>query len=196
VLGLWTAEPGHLFSRLPLKSFDDLRNLKILSAGRLEGDFIEILGATAESMHPSDVYDAMSRHTIDAAVGGLVAINTFQTYRVASHVIPAPFGVVSFALLMHKPTWDSLPADLQEVINRHSGIKLAELGGQAYDAKVAEIDAKFRADPALTYVEPSAADMARLEAAVKPLAEAWMARTENGAETYAAVHEILAELRA
>lgn len=196
VLGLWTAEPGNLFLRLPVSGFADLKNLKIRCAGRLEGDFIEALGATAEAMHPSDVYDAMRRHTIDGAVGGLVAINTFQNYRVSTHVLTAPFGVVSFALLMHKRTWDELPADLQEIVNRHSGAKLAELGGQAYDVKVAEIDKKFRTQTSLVYIEPSERDMAQLQDAVKPLADAWIARTEGGAETYAAAKEILAELRA
>lgn len=196
MLGFWTAEPGNLFSRLPLRGFDDLKNLKIRSAGRLEGDFIESLGATSEAMHPSDVYDAMRRHTIDAAVGGLVAASTFQTYRVSTHVMTAPFGVVSFALLMNKQAWRRLPEDLRNVLTRHGGPRLAELGGRAYDARVAEIDAKLRANPALTYIEPSSDDLARLQTAVRPLVEAWIARTPNGAATYAAALDILAELRA
>jgi TRAP-type C4-dicarboxylate transport system substrate-binding protein len=195
VLGFWTAEPGTIFSRVPVKSFDDLRNLKIRSAGRLEGDFIESLGATSEAMHPADVYEALRRHTIDATVQGLVAVNTFQAYRVVSHVINAPFGVVSFALLANKKKWQSLPTDVQDLIMQHSGQRLSLLGGQSYDARVAEIDKKFRALPHLTYVEPSERDLDRLREAVKPLVDAWIARTENGAETYAAVQEILANLR-
>jgi TRAP-type C4-dicarboxylate transport system substrate-binding protein len=195
VLGLWTAEPGNLFTRVPVKSFADLKNLKIRSAGRLEGEFIARLGATAEAMHPADVYEAMRRHTIDGTVQGLVAVNTFQTYRVSTHIINAPFGVVSFALVMNKRAWRRLPAEVQEIVTRHSGMRLALLGGQAYDKRVAEIDAKFRTLPWLTYIEPSAQDIARLQEAVAPLVEAWIARTENGAETYAAAQEILAQLR-
>ncbi len=195
VLGMWTAEPGNLFMRLPVKSFDDLKNKKIRSAGRLEGEFISSLGATTEAMHPSDVYEALRRHTIDGTVQGLVAVNTFQAYRVSSHIINAPFGVVSFALLMNKRKWESLPSDIQEVITRNSGQRIALLGGQAYDKRVAEIDKKFRALPSLTYIEPSEHDIEQLQVAVKPLADAWIARTENGAETYAAAKDILAQLR-
>lgn len=195
VLGFWTAEPGNLFSRVPLNSFDDLKNLKVRSAGRLEGEFIASLGATAEAMHPSDVYEALRRQTIDATVQGLVAVNTFQTHRVSSHVINAPFGVVSFALIMNKATWNNLPVDLQEIVTRNSGLRIAQLGGQSYDLRVAEIDKKFRADPSLTYIEPSTQDIEQLQQAVKPLVDAWIARTENGAETYAAAQDILANLR-
>jgi TRAP-type C4-dicarboxylate transport system substrate-binding protein len=195
VLGFWTAEPGVVFSRVPVKGFDDLKNLKIRSAGRLEGDFIESLGATAESMHPTDVYEALRRHTIDATVQGLVAVNTFQAYRVSSHVINAPFGVVSFALLMNKRAWEKLPEDLQQIITINSGQRLSLLGGNSYDARVAEIDKKFRASGTLTYIEPSEHDIERLQHAVKPLVDAWIARTPRGAETYEAAKEILANLR-
>jgi len=195
VLGMWTAEPGNLFMRVPVKSFDDVKNLKIRSAGRLEGEFVATLGATPEAMHPSDVYEALRRNTIDGTVQGLVAVNTFQAYRVSTHVINAPFGVVSFAMLMNKRTWEKLPADLQEIITRNSGQRLALLGGNAYDKRVAEIDKKFRALPHLTYIEPSDHDIERLQEAVKPLVDAWVARTENGAQTYAAAKDILAQLR-
>ncbi|MSQ87327.1 MAG: TRAP transporter substrate-binding protein [Alphaproteobacteria bacterium] len=195
VLGMWTAEPGNLFMRLPVKNFDDLKNKKIRSAGRLEGEFVTTLGATTEAMHPSDVYEALRRHTIDGTVQGLVAVNTFQAYRVSTHVINAPFGVVSFAMLMNKRVWESLPIDLQEIVTRNSGQRIALLGGQAYDKRVQEIEKKFRALPSLTYIEPSAHDIEQLQVAVKPLVDAWIARTENGAETYAAALDILAQLR-
>jgi TRAP-type transport system periplasmic protein len=195
VLGFWTAEPGNLFMRKPIKDFSDLKNLKIRSSGRLEGEFVESLGATAEAMFPADVYEAMRRHTIDGTVQGLVAVYTFQTYRVTSHILNAPFGVVSFALVMNKRTWQSLPAHVQDVVTRHSGLSLSLLGGQAYDKRVAEIDKKFRAMPNLTYIEPSESDLEQLRVAVKPLVDAWIARTENGAETYAAAQDILAQLR-
>ena len=164
-------------------------------AGRLEGEFIATLGATSEAMHPADVYEALRRHTIDGTVQGLVAVNTFQAYRVSSHIINAPFGVVSFAMVMNKRSWENLPVEMQDILTRNSGQRLALLGGQAYDKRVAEIDKKFRALPTLTYIEPSAHDMEQLRVAVKPLADAWIARTENGAITYAAAQEILAQLR-
>ncbi|MCB2108211.1 MAG: TRAP transporter substrate-binding protein DctP, partial [Rhodobacteraceae bacterium] len=151
LLGLWSAEPGLLFMRVPITGFDDLKNLKIRSAGRLEGEFLESLGATAESMHPADVYEAMRRHTIHGSVQGLVAAQTFQGFRVTTHVFNISFGVVMFALMMHRPTWESLPAAVQAIFERHSGQALGILGGGSYDRRVEEIDARFRGLGSITY---------------------------------------------
>lgn len=195
LLGIWSAEPGALLTRVPVAGFADLKNLKIRSSGRLEGEFIESLGATAEAMFPADVYEAMRRHTIHGTVQGLVAVQTFQTYRVSTHLINAPFGVVLFALMMNKRRWESLPDDLKEIFERQSGQRLALLGGGAYDQRVAEIDARLRAEGRIVFIEPSSQDMDQLRAAVKPLVERWIARTPGGQATYDAVQEIVAQLR-
>ncbi|MDX2143368.1 MAG: TRAP transporter substrate-binding protein [Rhodospirillaceae bacterium] len=195
LLGLWTAEPGQLFTRVPFKTFADIKNLKIRSSGRLEGEFIQSLGASAEAMFPADVYEAMRRETIDGTVQGLVAAQTFQTYRVSTHVSTAPFGVVLFLMIMNRKTWDKLPADIQDIITLNSGQRMALLGGTAYDKRVKEIDAKYRANPALTYVEATPEDLEQLRAATKPLVEAWIARTANGAAVHEAALDILKQLR-
>ena len=194
-LGLWSAEPGHLFTRVPVNDFSELKNLKIRSAGRLEGEFIEHLGATAESMFPADVYEGMRRHTIHGSVMGWVSLQTFQVWRVSTHVHTAPFGVVLFLFMMNRKAWDGVPADLQDVLTQSSGQRLALLGGAAYDQRVREIEQKHRTDKTLTFVETSSADLENLSASTKPLLDAWIARTPRGQQTYDTVLETLAQLR-
>lgn len=195
LLGIWSAEPGLLFTRVPISSFDDLKNLKIRSAGRLEGEFIESLGATAEAMHPADVYEGMRRHTIHGSVQGWVSLQTFQVWRVSTHVHTAPFGAVLFAFMMNRKAWDSVPEDLKGILEQASGQRLALLGGMAYDKRVIEIEGKHRADKTLTFIESSDADMERLRASTKPLIDAWVERTPRGAEAYQMVVDTLTQLR-
>jgi TRAP-type C4-dicarboxylate transport system substrate-binding protein len=195
LLGIWSAEPGLLFTRVPMTGFDDIKTLKIRSAGRLEGEFIESLGATAESMHPADVYEGMRRHTIHGSVQGWVSLQTFQVWRVSTHVHTAPFGAVLFALMMHKGAWDRLPDDLQEVFHQTGGMRLALLGGDAYDQRVVEIERKHRDEKTLTFVESTEADLERLRSSTKPLIDAWIARTPRGAEAYQSVQDTLTQLR-
>ncbi len=195
LLGIWSAEPGLLFTRVPMTDFADVRNLKIRSAGRLEGEFIESLGATAEAMHPADVYEGMRRHTIHGSVQGWVSLQTFQVWRVATHVHTAPFGAVMFALMMNRRAWDGLPDDLKAVLEQTCGQRLALLGGQAYDARVIEIEKKHRDDRTLVFVEAGADDMERLRASTKPLIDAWIARTARGQQAYDLVMDTLTQLR-
>lgn len=195
MLGIWSAEPGLLFTRVPIASFDDVKNLKIRSAGRLEGEFIESLGATAEAMHPADVYEGMRRHTIHGSVQGWVSLQTFQVWRVSTHVHTASFGAVLFAFMMNQKAWDAVPEDLQGVLTQASGQRLALLGGMAYDTRVVEIEEKHRADKTLTFIELTEADMERLRASTKPLIDAWIARTPRGAEAHQMVVDTIAQLR-
>lgn len=195
LLGIWSAEPGMLFTRVPIAGLNDVNGLKIRSAGRLEGEFIESLGATAEAMFPADVYEALRRHTIHGTVVGWVALQTFQIYRVVTHVHTAPFGVVSFALMMNRETWESLPKDLQDIMIRNSGMRLAQIGGNAYDQRIREFEGRHRAEGKIKFVEASPGDMEQLRASVKPLIDAWIARTPRGRETYEAALDTLNQLR-
>ena len=72
LIGLWTAEPGNLYTRDPIRSYDDIKGMKIRAAGRLEGDFLKRLNAVPESMHPADAVEALRRGTIDGTIQGWV----------------------------------------------------------------------------------------------------------------------------
>ncbi len=195
LLGLWTAEPSNLFTRDPVKNYADIAKLKIRSVGRLEGDFLHRLNAVPEALHPADAVEALRRGTIDGAVQGWIAINTFQTYRETSYVITAPLGTVTFSVLMNKDAWNRVPPDLQTIINENSGTYIALLGGNAYDRLQAEISSRLKTEKHLIFVDADPAELEEMETYVKPIAETWAARTPLGAETYRAIQDILADLR-
>lgn len=195
LLGLWTAEPSNLFTRDGVTSYEDIQDLKIRSVGRLEGDFLKRLDAVAEALHPADAVEALRRGTIDGAIQGWIAINTFQTYRETDYVITAPLGTVTFGLMMNKDKWEALPKDLQRVIDENSGPIIAMLGGTAYDSKQTEISARLKAEGHLTFIEADPDKVMEMQSYVKPISDAWAKRTPRGAETLRAIEEILADLR-
>ncbi len=195
LLGMWTAEPSNLFTRGDVRSYEDINGLKIRSAGRLEGDFLTRLGAVPESLHPADAVEALRRGTIDGAVQGWIAINTFQTYRETDYVITAPLGAVTFSLLMNKAKWDSLPPDLQQIIDANSGDVIALIGGRSYDAMQREISARLKAEGHLQFIEADPDKVDEMQTYVQPIADAWAERTPGGLETLEAIKDILADLR-
>lgn len=195
LLGLWTAEPSNLFTRDGVTSYEDIKGLKIRSVGRLEGDFLSRLGAVAEALHPADAVEALRRGTIDGAIQGWIAINTFQTYRETDYVITAPLGAVTFSLMMNKETWDAIPPDLQRLIDKNSGPVIALLGGNAYDSEQTKIAARLKAEGHLKFIEADPEKVAEMQTYVKPISDAWAERTLRGAETLQAIDEIIADLR-
>ena len=91
--------------------------------------------------------------------------------------------------------WDGLPDDLKAVLEQTCGQRLALLGGQAYDARVIEIEKKHRDDRTLVFVDAGAEDIERLRASTKPLIDAWIARTARGQKAYDIVMDTLTKLR-
>lgn len=195
LIGLWTAEPGNLYTRKPIKNYEDITGLKIRAAGRLEGDFVKRLNAVPESMHPADAVEALRRGTIDGTIQGWVSVNTFQTYRHTGYVITSPLSAVSFGIVMNKDAWDALPPDLQAILANAGGQKMAVMGGQSYDTRVIELAKRLPEEGYLQPVAPDPEEFARLQALMQPVADAWMERTDGGRETFEAAQEILAELR-
>lgn len=195
LLGLWTAEPSNLFTRDGVTSYEDIKDLKIRSVGRLEGDFLDRLGAVAEALHPADAVEALRRGTIDGAIQGWIAINTFQTYRETDYVITAPLGAVTFSIMMNRDKWDTIPDDLQRIMNENSGPVIAMLGGQAYDIKQREISARLKAEGHLTFIEADPEKVQEMQGYVKPISDAWAERTLRGAQTLDAIDDILKDLR-
>lgn len=195
LLGLWTAEPSNLYSREPIEKYSDIATLKIRSVGRLEGDFLNRLNAVPEALHPADAVEALRRGTIDGAIQGWIAINTFQTYRETSHVITAPLGTVTFGIMMNKEKWEQVPDDLKTIIDENSGEVIALLGGRAYDKRQAEISKRLLDEKHLIFIDADPDELEEMQTYVKPIVETWSDRTPNGAETYRAIQEILADLR-
>ncbi len=195
LIGLWTAEPGNLYTTKPISSYDDIQGMKVRAAGRLEGDFVKRLNAVPESMHPADAVEALRRGTIDGTIQGWVSVNTFQTYQHTNYVITSPLSAVAFAIIMNKSAWEKLPPDLQQVLEEAGGLKIAVRGGQSYDLRVIEVAKRLKEEGHLIAVEPNPEEFARLRTYMQPVADAWMARTEGGEATFNAVQEILAELR-
>ena len=195
LLGLWTAEPSNLYARKPIQKYENINALKIRSAGRLEGDFLRQLNAVPEALHPADAVEALRRGTIDGAIQGWIAINTFQTYRETSHVITAPLGVVTFGLMMNKKAWEKIPKELQTIIDENSGLHIALIGGQAYDKRQTEISAKLKSDGHLIFIESDREELRKMQTFVQPIADTWAKRTKFGAETLESIDNILRQIR-
>jgi TRAP-type C4-dicarboxylate transport system substrate-binding protein len=101
----------------PVKSLDDLKGLKLRGTGRL-GDIVKALGANPIPIETPDLYDGMKRGVIEGALLPLETLKGFKTGELIKYVT-ASWRVGSaycFYVVMNKPKWDSLPADVKKVI--------------------------------------------------------------------------------
>ncbi len=104
-----------LISTKEVKTFDDIKGLTCrCTSSQLE--FYEAAGVAGVSMSASDVYEGLKLGTIDATVTGLEGMKRNKLAEVASYAVEIPMHVGEEAICMSRSFYDSLPEDLQDVI--------------------------------------------------------------------------------
>ncbi|MCK7615598.1 TRAP transporter substrate-binding protein [Roseibium sediminicola] len=199
VLGLWVHGPGLIHSKEPIDSLDDLNGVKLRAPTRVTNDMFKSLGATPVGMPVPAVPEALSKGVIDATVvpwevTGALKINEL----VSNHTDfgDDPLYTAAFVLAMNRATYDALPDDLKEVIDRNSGLELSAFAG-----KQMQLDDAGPRDAAVAaggnIIELSDEEIARWKEAAAPTREKWIVEMDekglDGSKLYERAMELIAE---
>ncbi|MGG2396616.1 TRAP transporter substrate-binding protein [Pseudomonas sp. SH1-B] len=122
-----------------IHSLADLTGLKLRASSRTAAKTIESLGATPVSMPPAQMTEAISKGVVDGALAAWEVVPATKLDEVTEyHSVPPQgqpaFGYTVLAMLMNPRKFNSLPADLQAIIERNSGAALSEHFATAWDA--------------------------------------------------------------
>jgi TRAP-type transport system periplasmic protein len=81
-------------------------------------EIIHTLGGAPSTMPVSDVYSALQRGTVQAAIGGIQGITGLKEYEVAKYLLDGNgvWGVGTTIYVMNGAAFNSLPPDLQQVV--------------------------------------------------------------------------------
>ncbi|MBQ9979450.1 MAG: TRAP transporter substrate-binding protein [Oscillospiraceae bacterium] len=116
VLNVYCMGPGAIATNSPIQNLDDLKGEQIRAIG-LSGAAMGALGASPVSVAMPETYEALMRGTCDGVLGGLGAMTTWNLIEVADCFTITPFlSVSSFIVMMNEAKWNSIPADLQAII--------------------------------------------------------------------------------
>ena len=116
VLGgyLWPGQ--YIVSRKPIRSPADLKGLKVRVYGAAAGDFVRAMGMEPVAIAFAEVYTALERGTVDAAITGSYPAYAIKLYEVAKHLVDVNHGPNSGVLVMSKRTWDKLTPELRQTL--------------------------------------------------------------------------------
>lgn len=126
------------FSDGTAASLEDLEGLKIRSPSRTGAWMLEELGAEPVGMPVPALPQALSKGTVDAGLVPFeVAIPLGLADLTTSSVEMAEggrFGTSTFLFAMNLDSYNSLPSDLQRIIDDHSGAAIAADIGEAWNS--------------------------------------------------------------
>jgi TRAP-type C4-dicarboxylate transport system substrate-binding protein len=192
-LGLYANMSVH--SKRSVTKLEDLKGQKIAVMSRTMGEVLERLGATPITMPPADIYSSAQRGTVDAVGIGWPGFPPFKLQEVVSHHVQTSLTGEGNYTLMLKSTYDKLPAKAKASIDKHGGMPFALLWAKAIQAMDDQGLAIVKAanQPIVTLAPD---EEARWKERAKPVVDAWVANTPDGAKVLAAYRAEIAKVRA
>src|ERR1700680_1794663 len=133
-VALFMNAPSSLISKTPIRHLADFKGKKMrVMASKFQTLPIERLGATPVAMTLGDVLPAIQQGAVDGAIGGIVIWTPMHFQDAAKYVTetgqPAVFAIAEVS----KSWYDSLPADLQKIIDNDAAAQQAAIGPLAIE---------------------------------------------------------------
>lgn len=109
--------PGILATHKPVRSLDDLQNMKIRGTG-LSAGIATALGATAIGMPQPETYDALQKGVVEGTLCPIETLKGWKQGEVIEYITDTKAIGYTTAMFvaMNRQTWDRLPKELQQVV--------------------------------------------------------------------------------
>jgi TRAP-type C4-dicarboxylate transport system substrate-binding protein len=118
-VGLFMNAPSSIVAKKAIRHLSDFENKKIrIFASQFQLQSFKKLGATPVAMTLGDVLPAIQQGTIDGAVGGIVIFTPMHFSDAAKYVTETGQPAVFVVAEVSKKWYESLPKDLQELVDR------------------------------------------------------------------------------
>lgn len=195
LIGFFATEPNALFFAKPVASLEELKDKKIRSVGPIHAQWLQSVGASAQTMSSAELNEGLQRGTIDAAIQGWTGMKTFKSLALVDQAIEVPVGVISFLLVMNKKTWEGLPKNVQAAVMKHGGMQMAKTGGGAYTEIGNEIIADVKKEGRIKVLKPDTATMTAYSEQARAIHQWWIEKTPNGQAVYDEIQALLAQMR-
>jgi TRAP-type C4-dicarboxylate transport system substrate-binding protein len=127
VLGGYIWPGQYLITRKPVQSPGDLKGLKVRVYGAAQTELAKTLGMEPVAITLAEVYTALERGTVDAAITGSYPAFAIKLYEVAKYIVDINHGPNSGVLVLSKRAWDRASPDEQAML-RKLGDEFSERG--------------------------------------------------------------------
>jgi len=95
----------------------DVKGLKFRSSGAVQSAMVQGLGGSPVTLPITEVYTSLEKGVIDGVVTAFTAMVGYRLWDVVNYSINANLTATPMAVAMNKKTWNSLPPDIQEILD-------------------------------------------------------------------------------
>lgn len=162
---LWTVDR-------PILRPEDARGLRIRVAGEIEGETVKALGAAPVTMSSSEVFEALERGTVDGLVSYVGTVVSRNLQEIIRYGTAAHFGAYSVDSYCRADWYAGQSPELRAALDAAG--RALYVDGTAHMVEVHEREFFPSVRKAgVQLVEPDAAELAALRAALEPVRDRW-----------------------
>lgn len=118
LLGVWPFGPQVLFCEPTIETLADLEGKKVRVYDQNLANFVSSVGGTPVPLSFPDVQQSLARGVVDCAVTGPSSANSAGWPEVVSNMLPIAFQLAMNGYGINLDTWNSLPADDQQQVQK------------------------------------------------------------------------------
>ncbi len=119
VIALFTAPPANIMSKKPIRTLSDLKGYEVRCTGAGVKP-LKLLGAVPVAMPMSETPEALQKGIVKGIFSSLDILKDFNFAESCRYATICNMQTTSFAVVMNKKKWDSLPANVKKVIDKLS----------------------------------------------------------------------------
>jgi len=116
VLTMFTCAPANIMSKKPVRNLEDLKGLELRASGGT-AQVLAALGATPVGMPKPEIVESLRKGIVQGDVSSLESLMDFKYADICRYVTIFNGPVYPFAVVMNMDKWNSLPKDVQAVMN-------------------------------------------------------------------------------
>jgi TRAP-type C4-dicarboxylate transport system substrate-binding protein len=133
-VALWVSQPSSIVSREPVRHLSDIKGKKLrVLAADMQQEMLKRLGASPIAMTLGDVLPAIQQGAIDGAVLALTVDTTMHYFDTAKYITTTGQPFIFSMAFLSKKWFDSLPMDLQKILDADAAKASAEVNPWAAD---------------------------------------------------------------
>jgi len=177
-----------------VKNLEDLKGKKMIGWNPQIRNIIKVLGANSVEVTPHDTYLALERGMADGVMCPIAPMKVYKITDVAKYHTIVDVMADPFYAVMNKSKWNSLPADLQKILEDTTGERMARISGKTLDEGSIKDADWMKKNGHEFYVLPPV-EKARWQKKVSSIHESWIKKMESqGYRNARKIHDKTVEL--
>jgi TRAP-type C4-dicarboxylate transport system substrate-binding protein len=175
VLSMYTCGTSNIMSRVPVRKLEDLKGLDLRASGGA-AKILKAWGANQVGMPMSATPEALQKGVVKGLFSSLEVLKDFKFAEICKYVTVTDTVIYPFAVVMNMKKWNSLPRDVQKVMDEMAR-EHAEWTGSYMDEHVIESIEWSKKTQGVEIISLPKAERARWDALLEPVTSNWIKET-------------------